>query len=318
MVTYPRGTIAPVRRELPTLLDPALLHPRYWFTWIGVLFMWLITRLPYSWQIGIGAGLGRLGYHLARSRRNIVEVNISLAFQELGEFEQRSLVRQTFRSSGISLVETAMAWFCDPRQLQEQVTIKGLEHLEAAHAEGKGVILLGMHFGSLDLCGAVLGTYMGFCVMYRRNKNQLMERVMARGRIKNFPDAIQRDDVRRVVRALKAGQIVWYGPDQDYGRKNAVFVPFMGISTATITGTSRLARISGSRVVPFALARREDQRGYEISLLPAFENFPGESDEKDCLRINQIIESQVRRFPDQYWWLHRRFKTRPEGEPRPY
>ncbi len=225
---------------------------------------------------------------------------------------------QVFRSTGISVIETALVWFCDPKAIQPLVTIHGLSHLAAAMRQGKGVILLGMHLSTLDFCGAVLSSYIGFDVMYRRNKNKLLEYIMTRGRQRNFPAAINRDDVRTVINNLRQGHVVWYGPDQDYGRKHSIFATFFGVTAATITATARIARISGSPIVTFTHHRRQDDSGYEIFLSEPLPDFPGDDALENANRINQIVEAAVIKAPEQYWWLHRRFKTRPEGEARPY
>ncbi len=266
----------------------------------------------------IGATIGMIGYRVSRNRRHITETNIDLCFPELDQDEKNELVRAIFRSTGTGVVETGVSWIRNVEDYRDLVTIHGLEHLASAHTEGKGVILLGMHLSTLDFCGAVLSSYLGFNVMYRRNKNRFIEAVMMSGRKRNYPQAIERDDVRSVINSLRQGQIVWYGPDQDYGRRNSVFAPFFGIETASITATARIARVTGARVVTFSHYRRPDLSGYDIFLDPALNNFPLGDDRKDAARINQIVEDAIRKSPEQYWWLHRRFKTRPDGEARPY
>lgn len=300
------------------ILTTEFLHPRYWPTWLVFGVMWLVTRLPHGWQIRFGTLLGKLGFLLARRRRHIARVNLQLCFPDLSPSRQQQLLKQVFRSTGIGLVETAIAWFRDPRDFESIVTINGLEHLERAQARGKGVILLGMHLSTLDFCGAVLATRFKFDVMYRPNKNKLLEAIMTRSREKNFPRAIHRHDIRGVVRSLRAGEVVWYGPDQDYGKKHSVFAPFFGIDTATITATARIAKISGSPVIPFTHFRSSDDRHYEINLDPPLADYPEGDDVRDATRVNRLIETAILQAPDQYWWLHRRFKTRPEGEERPY
>jgi KDO2-lipid IV(A) lauroyltransferase len=265
-----------------------------------------------------GSGLGILAYLIAARRRHIVRTNLKLCFPELDEKAVNTMVMENFRSSGISLIETALVWFTDPRRYRDMVDIEGLSNLENALSDDKGVILLGMHLSTLDFCGAVLATEQPFDVMYRKNKNRLLEAVMTRGRENNFASAIERDDVRQVIRRLKQGAIVWYGPDQDYGRKHSVFAPFFGQPAATITATSRIAAITGSPLVLFSHYRDLNNHRYRISLGAPVRDLPGESVEADCERINSLIEDAVRKDPVQYWWLHRRFKTTPDGGPKPY
>jgi|TARA_B100001971_G_C18252982_1_gene579785 KDO2-lipid IV(A) lauroyltransferase len=292
-------------------------HPRYWITWLGFCTAWLITRLPYRLQLQIGSSIGRIGYHLANSRRHIVEVNISLCFPALPPEEQDQLVRKVFRSSGISIVETANAWLRNPRDFLPRVSITGLHHLENTLKQGNGVLLLGMHFSTLDLCGAVLATYVEFDVMYRRNKNRLLDLIMKKGRQKNFPKAINRNDIRGILNSLKQGHAVWYGADQDYGRKHSVFAPFFGIQAASITATGRFASMTQSPLILFTHFRNEGG-SYRIELSEPIADFPSGDEVADASFINQLVEQAVLKQPDQYWWLHRRFKTRPEGESRPY
>lgn len=301
-----------------TLLQPRLLHPRYWLQWVGIGIVFAICQMPLRARWEFGAFLGRMGYHLARRRRHIVETNIRLCFPTQNATEHNELIKSNFVSSGISLIETATVWFRDPENFVSLVDIKGLEHLNRAKQQGKGVLLLGMHLSTLDFCGAVLARHMNFDVMYRRNKNPLLEAIMTRGRKRNFLSAIERSDVRSVIRRLREGAIVWYGPDQDYGAKVSVFAPFFGVGAATITATSRIARMTDATVVSFAHYRDLETGRYRIEIGESLEDFPTEDEVEDAKRINALIEEKIRKAPEQYWWLHRRFKTRPPGVDRPY
>jgi len=196
--------------------------------------------------------------------------------------------------------------------------LDGLEHLHRALAQGKGVILLSAHFTTLEIGGRLLSMQSPFHVMYRPHKNAAFESVLQAARTRHFRKAIPRGDLRGMLRSLKENIPVWYAPDQDYGREQSIFVPFFGIRTASITGTSRLARISKAPVVPFFQTRLPGAQGYQLTLYPALEGFPGDSIEADTCRISAIIEARVREQPGQYLWAHRRFKTRPEGEPGVY
>lgn len=300
------------------LRQTEFLKPRYWITWIGIGLFRGLCVLPLKGRWFVGALLGRIACLAARRRRHIVRTNLRLCFPQLGQNAIENLVRRVFESSGISLLETALVWFTDPARYRNIVDIEGLEHLQQAVAEQRGVLLLGMHLSTLDFCGAVLATEQPFDVMYRKNKNRLLEAVMTRGRARNFASAIERDNVRQVIRRLRQGAIVWYGPDQDYGRKHSVFAPFFGRPAATITATSRIAAMTGSPVIVFSHYRDLATGRYRIRLSPALEAFPGDSAQADCARINLLIEDAVRQAPEQYWWLHRRFKTTPDGGARPY
>lgn len=295
----------------------SLLQPKYWPSWIGVGLLRAIGWLPFDWQLGIGSSLGDLAYWLARDRKHIAKTNLDLCFPELDNHTRQQLVKSVFRNNGRGIIETAFAWSGRIDRLEDRISFEGLEHLEAAASLGKGVLLLGMHFSTLDLCGAALGRRIPFDVMYRRNKNALLESVMRDGRARNFPNAIERSDVRLVIKSLKAGHIVWYGPDQDYGRKHSVFAPFFGIDAASITATARIARITGAPVIVFQHRREVDNR-YTIELSAPLEHFPTGDDIQDATIVNQLVERAIKKAPDQYWWVHRRFKTRPHGQKRPY
>ena len=300
-----------------SLRQAEFLKPGYWLTWIGIGLIRLICFLPLSIRGKAGSGLGLLASMVATRRRHIVRTNLELCFPEIGQQVLDQLLVDNFRSSGVSIIETATVWFDDPWRYRDLVDITGLDELRSAKAEGSGVMLLGMHLSTLDFCGAVLSTYEPFDVMYRRNKNRLLEAVMTRGRERNFASAIERSNVRMVVRRLKEGAVVWYGPDQDYGRKHSVFAPFFNRQAASITAEA-IVKMTGSPVVVFSHYRDLATGRYRIHLERLTKNFPTDDEIADCTCINNVIEEAVSRAPAQYWWLHRRFKTQPEGEPRPY
>ncbi len=261
-------------------------------------------------------------HRFSHKRRHITQTNIALVFPELDENARAQRVRHVFRSVGISLLETPLSWWGSDKRLAKLCHIEGLEHLTAALAESKGVILLSAHFTCLEIGGRLLSLHQPFAVMYKRHRNPLFEAAVKHGREQHFQSAIQRHDVRGLVRALKQNQACWYAPDQDFGPKHSLFAPFMGITAATLEAPMRLAKMSGAKIVPFFPIRREDGNGYQLTILPALDNFPSGNQASDRLadatRINAIIEEQIRRAPEQYLWLHRRFKTRPEGEPGLY
>jgi KDO2-lipid IV(A) lauroyltransferase len=298
-----------------------LIKPRYWPIWVGIALFKSVSRLPLSARWRVGRWLGATGYYFARRRRHIVETNISLCYPQKSALDQRALVRDNFRSSGISLVETAYVWFSTPQRLAESqaiVDIEGLDYLQSAIAEGKGVLLLGMHLSTLDFCGALLGQVQPFDVMYRRNKNKLLEHIMTKGREQHFDSTIERREVRQVIRRLRQGAAVWYGPDQDYGRKHSVFAPFFGREAATITATARIVRMTNAAVITYSHFRNLETGRYRIVLSEPLRDFPVEDDVSNAKLVNQLVEAAINEAPEQYWWLHRRFKTTPEGTPPPY
>jgi KDO2-lipid IV(A) lauroyltransferase len=202
----------------PLLSDHELKHPRYWLIWLLLGLAWLTTQLPQNGRIRAGELVGWIGYRFASRRRNITRVNLKLSFPQLSDREQEEKTRQVFRSTGIGLIETTAVWLSDPKQYRNRVKIHGLEHLQTMKNSSQGILLVGIHQATLDFAGAVLATHKPFDVMYKTNKNKLIEAVMTRGRNRNFPEAIEHKNIRKVVQNLRNGHIVWYAPDQDYGR----------------------------------------------------------------------------------------------------
>lgn len=294
------------------------LHPRFWPLWLGMGLLWLVVQLPYRWLLVLGRGLGGLMYHLAGSRRRIAERNLELCFPELSVGERQRLLRENFASTGMTFFEMAISWWWPVERLKRLGTVEGLEHLRQAEADGQGVILMALHFTTLEMGGALLCMQQDMYGMYRAHKNPLFDFIQRHGREQRLLGAIERDDVRGMLKVLRAGGVVWYAPDQDYGAQRSLFVPLFGVQAATVTATSKFARLGRARVVPFTQTRLADGSGYKVTVHPALADFPGDSEEADCLRINQWIEQAIRQQPEQYLWAHRRFKTRPAGEAKLY
>ncbi len=288
-------------------------HPRYWPTWTGFFFIWLAAFMPWPVKRGLGRLLGYLLWFLAKHRRHITEINIALCFPELTPSEQKKRVKDIFIANGIGLLETATAWFRDPEYLRPITQIKGGEHLQNALSQGKGAIIIGIHFSTLDLAGAINKLGFDIDAFYRKHSNPVFEWIMTRSRKRIYGAAIDRHDLKGALKRIKSGRAIWYSPDQDFGRKVSVFAPFFGIEAASIKMTARMAKMTGCAVVPLAVRRLKDN-SYELEYFPALDNFPSGDDIADATRINRIIEGIIRQHPEQYMWMHRRFKTRPEGE----
>jgi KDO2-lipid IV(A) lauroyltransferase len=294
------------------------LQPRFWPTWLMFLLLWLATRLPFSLQMRAGRLLGRAAYRVARRRRHIAAVNIRRCFPQLDPQQHTRLLKAHFLALGQGILETALCWWGRDARLQHRSVLLGERHLHEARRRGRGVILLSAHFTTLELGGRLLAQRQPFHVLYRPHKNPLFEAVMQRARARRFETAIPRNDTRALLKSLKRNHAVWYAPDQNHGGKQSLFVPFFGVQASTLTTTSRLAAISGAAVVPFFQARLPHDRGYLLLLCPALEQFPGVDPEADAIRINRLLEDVIRELPEQYLWVHRRFKTRPPGEAYPY
>ncbi len=300
--------------EPQAFIPSRFLAPRHWPTWFGLGVMYLFTLTPWRLQIALGSALGSLLYHLIAGRRRVADINLRHCMPELSDEQRQRLIRDNFHATAISILEGAMSWWGSDRRLKPLYTIEGLEHLDAARAQGRGVILLGGHYTTLEISGRFLAYHVkGLQPIYKPAKNPLFEAVLAHSRRKLFDDLLNSTDMRTIIRNLKTGKVVWYAPDQDFGRERSVFAPFFGVPTATLTTTARMARLSKAPLVPYTSERLADGR-FVIRLQPALENFPSGDDLADATRTNRIIEEQVRRVPEQYLWVHKRFKTRPEGE----
>lgn len=269
----------------------------------------MIAYLPLQVQFGLGSILGRLAHATMKRRRLYAETNIRHCFPELTRAEQHTLVKDSFRSNAIGLIEALRTWFRDPASLRDKVDYIGGEHLNAALARGRGVILLGGHFSTLDLIGSLTTLHFKADVLQRDHANPLFNAFMTRARARLYGQVLDKFDVRGMLRSLRDNHVVWYATDQDYGRNNTVFVPFFNLPCATLTSTMRIARRSGAAVVPFSHYRKPNGQGYEIVIHPALEDFPTNDMEKDATRLNDILERAIRVQPDQYLWMHRRFKT---------
>lgn len=298
----------------------SLLHPRYWLMWFGLGLLWLIVRLPYPLLLRLGRLLGWFMYRFMAERREIARVNLELCFPQWSPDRRQAVLRENFASNGIALFEMAMAWWWPKPRLAKLARVEGLEHLQQAAAAGQGVVLMSLHFTTLEIGAALLGQQATIDGMYREHRNAAFDYVQRRGRERHNDDAVavERDDVRSMLKSLRKGRAIWYAPDQDYGRKASVFVPLFGITAATVTATATFARLGKAKVVPFTQTRLPDGKGYLLTVHPPLEDFPVGDEQADAVRINQWVEQEILRQPEQYMWVHRRFKTRPEGEERPY
>jgi KDO2-lipid IV(A) lauroyltransferase len=279
---------------------------------------WLLARLPLSVINALGSRLGALAYRLAPTRRHISDVNLQRCFPELEADARRALNKQVFRHAGIGMLELMLTWLNPQRNLVDRVQVNGAKHLIEARSLGRGVLLVAGHFTALDIFSQAIAAIADTDVMYRENKNAAWEWLQLQGRKHYFKAVIERSDIRETLRRLKAGDIVWYAPDQDYGAKHSVFAPFFGIQAASITATPRIARFNNSPVVFMTHYRNESNIGWTMTFYPMLEDFPSGNDVSDATRINALVEDAVRRHPAQYLWMHRRFKTRPPGEARFY
>jgi KDO2-lipid IV(A) lauroyltransferase len=305
----------------PTADTPSLLRfwqPRYWPIWIGLALLRVITLLPYAAQCAIGRGLGRLLWLAVAKRRHVVAVNLRLCFPELDEVARRRLVRRHFESLGVMVVDLGMAAWASDRRLQRLTRIEGIEHLRQATADGRGVIILSAHLPGMEITGRVVSRESPqLAGLYRPLRNRLIDEILRRIRLRAAAEVIPKDSMRQLIRSLKRGVSVWYAPDQSYRRNYSVLIPFFGEPAMTNAALTPIAKLSGARVLPYFSERLPDGQGYLGKFLPPLADFPSEDPEADARRVTALIEEQIRRSPEQYYWIHRRFKGRP-GLPDPY
>jgi Kdo2-lipid IVA lauroyltransferase/acyltransferase len=287
---------------------------------LGFLLWYLLALLPYSMQVWLGRLLGKLFYRLAVRRRKITERNLELCFPHWTEAQRHGVTVQVMESLGIAFFETGMAWFWPRWRFDRLFTMEGLEHLQSAKDKGVGVILMAFHFTHIDIGAKLLSLNFSIDGSYRPHNNAVYDYVQRTGRERHSAggQAISRDDLRSMVKSLRSGRAIWYAPDQDYGSNHSIFVPFFGVPAATVTATGKLARMGRAEVIAFTQTRKSDGSGYHLKIYPPLENFPSDDDYADTQRINQIVEARILEQPSQYLWVHRRFKTRPEGEPDLY
>ncbi len=296
------------------------LQPRYWPSWLAMVFMRGVALLPLPVIWLVGGALGELAFLLMAHRRHITLTNLRACFPELTAPAQRRLARAHFRAFAQAGLATPISWWGSEARMKRLVRTPGKEHFERALAEKKPVILLVAHFVAIEVAGMVLAPDHFMIDMYKRPKNLFFDWLIRTRRTRFVPRhggvlVERREGIKPVIRALRRGGTFFYLSDQDQGRDGAVFVPFFGVPAATLTALSRLTQLTGAVVIPCFAKQLPRGQGYELIFQPPLENFPSGDDTVDTARMNKVIEAAVRTMPEQYFWSHRRFKTRPEGEP---
>ena len=287
-------------------------------TRLGLALVWLARFMPLAVLAPIGRGVGFLLYILGRERRKVALTNLALCFPQWSKAEQRRVARAHFQCFGRAALEHGIQWWSSKERIERLVRVEGLEHWQAV--ADRPVIWLAPHFVGLDMGGVRITTQWRACSMYSRQKNPVFERILMHGRTRFVEPVLfsRQQGLRSIVRILREGLPFYYLPDMDYGERDSIFVPFFGVPAATITGLSRLASVAGAVVVPAVTRQLPGAGGYVLTFYPAWKDFPGASVEEDTRRMNAFIEQRVLEMPEQYFWLHKRFKTRPPGEPRFY
>lgn len=305
-------------------MDPAktplyrFFAPRYWLVWLMLGLLRLLCLFPYRAQLALGRASGRLAMRLLRTRRHNAACNVALCMPELDAPAHTALVRRHFESLGIALFETAMAWWTPLERLYRMVRIEGASHVAAACAQGRGALLIPAHCTTMEIGGALLHRTVVPDIVYQRFSNLLIDEMMRRRRGRAGARLIVNSRPRAVIRALRENRIVWYPPDQTYPPKSSVLAPFFGIPALTNTTPARIAQMTGARVLPCFFERLADDSGYRIRLGPPLEDFAAGNPARDAAQLNELVERQVNMAPDQYLWIHRRFRGRGPGYPDCY
>ena len=292
--------------------------PKYWPAWFGMGLLRLVCLLPHRAALLTGRTFGRIAHRVGGSRRAIVRRNIELCFPELTTQEHEDLTFEHFKALGMMIIEMGLGRWAGDKHLASITTINGLEHVQAAVEKGQGIILLAAHYTTLEVSGRVLALNIPpFDSVYRMNRSEFITELQRTGRERSCENTFEKRDIKKMVRSLRAGRPVWYAPDQSYSRKGAEIVEFFGVPSMHTTATSTLARLGNAVVIPFFPRRLKDGH-YEMTLLPAFDNFPSDDPVADTRRYNAVLEEHIRTCPEQYFWIHRKFKGLPDAYPDLY
>lgn len=286
--------------------------PRHWPVWSGIGLMAALARLPWGLQRRLAVPLGALLRICLRERRRIAARNLALCFPELDDAAREALLRAHFAALGLAVFEFGRAWWGSVDPQRRGLRIEGVEHIEAVRSTGRGVIVVSGHFTTLEMCARLACDAVPLSGMYRPYAQPAMEWAVLRGRSRYAAGMFTKQDVRGAVKHLKRGGLLWYAPDQDPSKGDSVFVPFFGQPAKSLASTHQLARLSGAAVVMFQHLRRPDG-GYTLRFWPSLESFPSEDATADTARVIGAIETMAREAPEQYLWIHRRFKRRPDG-----
>lgn len=292
--------------------------PNHWPIWLLLFFLRLSCLLPFRVQIGIGEAIGRLGHRLVAKRRAIVRRNLALAFPELSPEARNKLALQHFEALGASVMELALArWGSDDKH-RNLTRVEGVEHIETAVREGRGIIFLSAHFTTLEISGRALKLNCPpFDLVFRRFRNDFLTEIIRTTREISGQSTIEKNDIKRMVRSLRAGTPVWYAPDQSYNLKQSAVIPFFGVPAMTNTATSALARLGKAVTLPY-LPRRLPEGGYVLTIKPPIDDFPSDDPVADTEKYVAILEEHIRQCPEQYYWIHRKYKNLPDPLPDYY
>lgn len=294
-------------------MNTTLYHPKHWPAWLAIGFLRLLALLPLPWLLAIGHVVGTLFYHLLQRRRHITEVNIDLCFPELSAEQKKVLCKKVIISSVLGMLETAYSWWAKDEDLLARADYEGLELVEAAQKSGRGVLLIGSHFTTLDLAGRILRLKMDVDSSYQKQSNAVFDHCILQYRLKRFSNMVEKTEMRRLIKLVKSGRAMWYASDQDFGRKHSVFAPFFGHQAATINTIGSILKLTKAKPLYFSHYRIGEGKNtrYLMRITDPFGEQLGDDNVANATLLNKVIEDAIRFAPEQYMWVHRRFKTRP-------
>ncbi len=306
--------------EKPVFVKRMLL-PHFWTSWLAIFLLYLMVNLlPYKVLMFIGSHVGRLMGTILPARKYVLKRNLELAFPQMDPDKRHELSKAVQRNSGMAIFETGMAWFWPDWRLKRHIKVdeKELEYAKSVNNTGKPVLVLSAHFVTLELMARIYATLITPGIgVYRPTEHPVWEWAQVNGRTKKNLALVSKNDPRSMLKALKSGKPIWYAPDQDYGRRVSVFAPFFAVKeTATVAATHNLAKIEGTQITPAWTIREGDK--YHLYLKKSLENFPTEDTITDATTINKVVEEMVMMAPEQYLWMHRRFKTAPDENENRY
>lgn len=287
-------------------------HPKFYPTWVLLFLMWLLAKMPFRIQRLVANFFGFLFYHIAKKRKRIASINISLCFANKTKLERKRLLVQHFKALGAGIIATSNSFYLSKKRIQKICDIKGGKHLEAAFLKQKPIILLAGHFTSMIFTNSIVVKYPNITFSFRPQNNLLFDDKMRKNNNQVNAKMVSIKSSATMIKTLKSGAPLWYAPDQDLGIKKSVFAPFFNIPTATALSTAKLAQLTDAQVLPILFYQKNNR--YICELSPALKNYPSSNKALDASKTNAILETQVRKCPEQYLWIHKRFKTRPKGE----
>ncbi|MFN3234969.1 MAG: lipid A biosynthesis lauroyl acyltransferase [Gammaproteobacteria bacterium] len=293
-------------------------NPCYWPFWCILGIFRLVTLLPYPMLLFLGKWFGRIAYVVPHYAKTVAKINIEHCFPEYSSQEQKAFLKKNYESLGIAVFETCLARWASDRRLKKMLCLKGVDVLEKLFSESQGVLMVVPHMLTLELAGRLISMRFPFSAFYRPHKKPFIEFLNQKYLKKHFKNLYPRNHIKSAISGLREGDKILFLPDIDAGRKHSVFVPFFGVSTASVTTTPGLVKLGKALLVSVTLYRRDDGKGYVVQFSKPIENYPAGEIQNDVSLINQELEKAIRFKPEQYLWQYRRFKTRPENERRFY